>query len=191
MNEFETRGTPRQEYLTVLYRVESRIPSTSYQVDPMPTPFQLPAWAAMAAADTARDRSHRPEAHSSRYSEVDPTDPHTHLRNFLHTSPYASNGHFSNSTKVKLFKLLYQSSWYKPEWLGYFWVDGEPWTDKPMQDWIKVGENGQEVFWSLKEYQKGVEERARAEGRRSPGVQKRGRTCGKMLKRFERTYSCR
>jgi len=71
--------------------------------------------------------------------------------------------------------------------MGLFELDSDPDgsrmpTSKDINDWVFSDEEGMEKPWRLKDYQRGL--------RTKPEVSP-GRSCGKVMERYDRTYTCK
>lgn len=108
------------------------------------------------------------------------------LHDLLVYSPHSRHGWFNNTAHATFLRQLFFSIWYKPEWIALFDLDRHPDgvkmpSSKNIHDWIYSDELLNEKPWSLSEYQKRIN-----------GKTKRpGKTCGKVMQRMDRTYTCK
>lgn len=102
-------------------------------------------------------------------------------------SPHSRKGWFNATAHATILRQLFFSIWYNQEWMGLFELDSDPDgsrmpTSKDINDWVFSDEEGMEKPWRLKDYQRGL--------RTKPEVSP-GRSCGKVMERYDRTYTCK
>ena len=116
---------------------------------------------------------------------------HDHPRRVLHElflySPHSRLGVFDNTAHATVVRQLFFSIWHNPEWLPLFQLDqdeegGKMPNSKLINDWLRVDANSLTKSWRLSDYQR---------AHRKEPVMIPGRPCGKVIRRFERTYSCK
>ncbi|ORX38539.1 ubiquitin-protein ligase [Kockovaella imperatae] len=117
---------------------------------------------------------------------TEPSHPHRILHDLINYSHYSRHGRFTSTAHATVLRQLFQTVWRKPEWVPFFDMAPEDAAGMPgsksMSDWLWLGEDGLERGWKLSEAQSKVE-------KTSPPS--RGKSCGKILHRFDRTYSCK
>ena len=115
-----------------------------------------------------------------------PQHPHRILSDLITYSHYSRGGKFTSTAHATVLRQLFQTIWRQPEWIRLFDMTPEDAAQMPgsksMSDWLWLGEDGLERGWKLSEAQKKVEQ---------TGPKTRGKCCGKILHRFDRTYSCK
>jgi hypothetical protein len=117
----------------------------------------------------------------------EPTHPLRVLYDLFLYSPHSRKGWFNSTAHATILRQLFFSIWYNPDWLNLFELDNSPDgsrmpTSKDINDWIHSDEDGMEKPWRLSDFQK----KMRAESDVAPG-----RACGKVLERYDRTYTCK
>ena len=117
----------------------------------------------------------------------DTTHPLRVLYDLFLYSPHSRKGWFNSTAHATILRQLFFSIWYNSEWLDLFELKQSPDgakmpVSKDITDWISSDEEGMEKQWRLSDYQAGV--------RKEPAVA-RGRSCGKVLERYDRTYTCK
>ncbi|WVQ99973.1 hypothetical protein IAU59_007116 [Kwoniella sp. CBS 9459] len=125
---------------------------------------------------------------------IGPSDPHKALSDLLQQSHLARGGKFSNTVKATLVRALYQTIWQRPEWQALF-IASSGMGDIPsalnLNDWIVTEENESSKIWSCHAAQKAIEEKRAERGEEPLARRRQGRICGKVLQRFERTFTCK
>jgi E3 ubiquitin-protein ligase UBR1 len=120
------------------------------------------------------------------------SDAHRSLNDLFQTGHIQRAGRFSHTARAYVLRQLFHTIWQRPEWVALFGLEGEKVPQpKSLSDWLLQDENGGEKSWSLAEVQKRADARGVRMGKAPLRVVKPGRTCGKVLQRFERTYTCK
>lgn len=120
------------------------------------------------------------------------SEPHRLLNDLFQNGHLQRGGRFSAIPRATILRQLFQTIWQKPEWIGLFGVERETIPHlKSLHDWVTQDENGDDRSWSLSEAQERAEAGRVRAGKSPLRVVKRGRTCGKVLQRYERTYTCK
>ncbi|WWC63263.1 uncharacterized protein I303_105863 [Kwoniella dejecticola CBS 10117] len=148
-----------------------------------------------AASSSASIGSQRFLSSSQHANAVPMTDPHRLLSEILATSHTQRDGRFSNSMKAALIRNLFQCIWQKQEWIKYFLPPSED-SELPSfnysNDWLVSDQDTSMTKpWSLKEAQDRAEAASLAKGKGSIRKVRNGTICGKVLNRFERTFTCK
>ncbi|WVR07574.1 hypothetical protein IAU60_004616 [Kwoniella sp. DSM 27419] len=129
-------------------------------------------------------------------------DPHRALNELLHHAHLQRGGRFSNNIRATVVRALYHTIWQAPEWQDLF-LSPEDFLDEAqtgdtalpslgdLSRWTTVDEQGITRPWSLKEAQKKAEQRRKKAGKEPNRKVRLGQHCGRVLQRFERTYSCK
>ncbi|KAL7423887.1 E3 ubiquitin-protein ligase ubr1 [Cryptotrichosporon argae] len=120
---------------------------------------------------------------------------HHHLFETLH---YGHEAHptttYDVEARARLVRALYATVFHRPEWQALFAIPGEadrlPRLDA-LDGWVVLDERKAEAAWSVYEYQLRAEERRRRLGKETTRTRRKGATCGRVLQRLERTYSCK
>ncbi|ORY35607.1 ubiquitin-protein ligase [Naematelia encephala] len=119
-------------------------------------------------------------------------DPHKMLHDMLQQSPYSRSGRFDIRSRGELVRQLYLSFMQRPEWASLFMLENEtPVSARQWNEWVVTNENGVEEQWSLSGFQRHLDEERKRAGLEPHRKIKYGRTCGRVLRRFERTYMCK
>lgn len=126
-------------------------------------------------------------------------NPHRLLFDLIHVAHTSRQGRFSGSVQATIVRQLYLTIWSRPEWARLFLVDqgrtngpGEssqvehPPSMKNVEDWVKA-----EGIWSLNNWQDKVEVRRRRAGKLPVRRVRPGTSCGKIMQRYERSYTCK
>jgi hypothetical protein len=114
------------------------------------------------------------------------TDQHKYLHDLLTQLPLQRAGNFTASSHATLVRQLFSTIWQKDLIRHWDIERGDYPSGKELGDWVKRDEHGIEVGWSLHEAQN------RVIARKGGNVRvRKGRLCGKILQRYERTYSCK
>ena len=116
----------------------------------------------------------------------DPQHPLRVLHDLFLYSPTSRKGWFNHTAHATFLRQLFFTIWYRPEWIPLFELDKIPEgqkmpKSKDIHDWLPI-KDGVEKPWSLSEYQKGLEGYSSVR----PGA-----ICGRVLHRYERTYTCK
>ncbi len=120
------------------------------------------------------------------------SEPHKSLNELLQIGHLQRQGRFTHTARATILRQLFHTIWQRSEWVAFFGLEGEKVPQpKSLSDWLSLDELGNEKSWSLSECQKRVEAKRVRAGKVPLKVVKRGRTCGKVLQRFERTYTCK
>ncbi|WWC90739.1 uncharacterized protein L201_005676 [Kwoniella dendrophila CBS 6074] len=156
---------------------------------------------------TSSTSSSSSQLQNPNFTTLPPTDPFKSLSELLNSSNLAKEGKLTNSIKAALIRNLFQCIWQKSEWKKYFLpplsnidiVNGE---DDQLyipnfnnyNDWLIQYEddpfNNPKPF-SLKRAQDTLNEISVAKGKGSIRKIRNGTICGKVLNRFERTFTCK
>ena len=117
---------------------------------------------------------------------AEPSHPHRILHDLINYSHYSRNGRFTSTAHATVLRQLFQTVWRRPECVRFFDMTPDESARMPgskiMSDWLWLADDGLEKGWKLSEAQKKVE----------PTLPPRkGRSCGKILNRYDRTYSCK
>ena len=167
------------------FRSTSNPPLSSYS-----SRFLPPAWGSLRSIPTQNLFSafSRPSAppieivvrtELQRFSRDAPEHVKGLYVNFF-SAPYLNKGNAEADTISGVAEKLY-STLFQPEWRRFWHV---PPPTGPRPRWVRVEGNGRDItFWSLKDAQKAAQ--------LPPRPAKKGRMCGKVLKRFDRTFACR
>lgn len=128
--------------------------------------------------------------------------PHRMLHDLLLGAPAAKAGKWSASTRAGVVRCIFFTFLQDPEWLRFFELDGDndgkgppiQWT---LAEWVAQLQTGDENF-SLAEFQRKIRLARRSGSEKGkerqadfPKPRRRGKICGKTLKRYDRTYTCR
>lgn len=128
--------------------------------------------------------------------------PHRMLHDLLLGAPAAKGGKWSASTRAGVVRCIFFTFLQDPEWLRFFELDGDnggkgppiQWT---LADWVTHSQTGDENF-SLAEAQRKIRlarhsgaDKGKERQADFPEPRRRGKVCGKTLKRYDRTYTCR
>ncbi|WRT68366.1 uncharacterized protein IL334_005342 [Kwoniella shivajii] len=151
-------------------------------------------------AESHSSMSFNPSSSSSS-SLIPPTEPHKALSEILANAHISREGKFSNSTKAALIKGLYQTIWQKQEWIKYFLPvsssNNHDHNDTTLPsfgnlgDWLISDENGNTKPWSMSQAQSNLENQFKDKGKQPLRKVRNGMICGKVLQRFERTFTCK
>ena len=121
-------------------------------------------------------------------------DPHEALRHFLATHTYAIGGIHNASVRIRTVQRVMLTLLSDPEWHRFLLPVGGtarmPLAED-LQGWVSRDEFGVEQMFSLSELQRTIDEELVRTGRPPVRKQREGKLCGKTLKRYERTYTCK
>lgn len=116
------------------------------------------------------------------------------LNDTLHYEHFNRAGRYHPALRGKLTKSLFSCLWEKPEWRACFFEDPNdesvPSTSG-SSGWMEVDEDGFERPWRLSDHQAAVDQRRKEAGKQPIRQVPVGKTCGKVLQRFDRTYLCK
>ena len=119
------------------------------------------------------------------------SDAHRGLSELFQNGHLEWSGRFTSACLAATVRQLFHSIWYRSEWLAHFGLEGENIPQvKFLGDW-RIADATSERAWSLSEAQKRAETKRRKAGKAPMRVVRRGRTCAKVLQRYEKTYTCR
>nr|XP_019011443.1 ubiquitin-protein ligase [Kwoniella pini CBS 10737]OCF50224.1 ubiquitin-protein ligase [Kwoniella pini CBS 10737] len=154
-----------------------------------------PAQPASSSSSTLLGSQRYASSSTSGTGTIPMTDPHRFLSEILATSHIQRDGRFSNSMKAALMRSLFQCIWQKQDWIKYFLPPDEDITIPSfshLNDWL-MNENDTFITksWSLKEAQDKADASLLAKGKGSIRKVRNGTICGKVLNRFERTFTCK
>ncbi|OCF37903.1 ubiquitin-protein ligase [Kwoniella heveanensis BCC8398] len=125
---------------------------------------------------------------------IGPSDPHKALSELLQQSHLQRGGRFSNTVKAAVVRALYQTIWQRGDWQALFIPSREkrhiP-SVQSLDDWVIHGDNETSKIWSCRAAQKQVEKRRKESGEEPLARIREGQICGKVLQRFERTFTCK
>lgn len=123
----------------------------------------------------------------------DPYDQHRIFYDVLNHSVVQRRGNWVTQSHAMVLRQVFQTIWQSKEWADCFGLFGNELDEegegekiigsKNVSDWIKLDDHGIEHSWSLSDYQKRMGIR--------PSTMELGRACGKVLQRFDRTYTCK
>lgn len=118
-------------------------------------------------------------------------DPHKTLCDVLHDLPVRSGYSFNHAAHGTLLRYLFNTVYCRAEWIPFLLPDDEPVPlPRDAESWA-WREGGEDRVYSLSQTQRDVNAQ-RLEGGKSPTRPiLRGKVCGKMIKRSDRTYTCR
>ena len=174
-------------------------PSPSSSTDPLPAPDPVASSSTSSSAQPppAPTTSNHPNnmlftqslPHPSRLPiSAEPNHPLRKLHELFSTSPYSKRGWTSATPHATVLRQIFFSIWPQQlDFLPYYELDLDALgrkmpLSKDIVDWINPDEQGFEQPWTLSGYQNRVR----------PEVEFRpGRSCGKVLQRMTRTYSCK
>lgn len=119
-------------------------------------------------------------------------EPHKALYDILHSLPERSDFKFDMTARGTLLRFLFNTIYCRAEWIPFLLQDDEPIPLPRDPDvWAWHDEYGVETFYELHDVQRTIDRRRTDAGKQSRRPVKLGRICGKTLKRFDRTYSCK
>lgn len=99
---------------------------------------------------------------------------------------------FRTSSRAQLLRYLYNTLYCKAEWIPFLLPDDHPVpVPRDTDAWAWRDELGSEMSYSLSEIQRRLERTRISLGKRPVRDVKEGAICGKTLKRFDRTYTCK
>lgn len=119
-------------------------------------------------------------------------EPHKALFDILHTLPERCDYTFNMTARGTLLRFLFNTIFCRAEWIPFLLQDDEPVPlPRDAEFWAWHDQFGVETFYALSETQRRLDERRIALGQEPSRPVKLGRTCGRTLKRFDRTYTCK
>jgi hypothetical protein len=125
-----------------------------------------------------------PDSYSPGESIYAPGGTHAILQDLLDTAHDLSSGRFTSSTQATIVRQLYLTFLRKEhDWIKFFLKDEKQVPNhKSLYAWLERDVYGGDRFWSLNK-------RQRRNGR--VDLVNPGAICGRVMQRFERSYTCK
>ena len=156
--------------------------------------YRMPSYASSSSttSNSQTNSSARPDL--SIPEPRQPETPHEWLQAFLVTDGGASRHVFSSAARKRTIQHVYRTLLQDADWHRFLLpVGGTDRMPKPADDkgWVWRDEYGVEQLFSLSALQKTMDLELVKGGRDPVRKQREGKLCGKTLKRYERTYTCK